>query len=418
MIKTCPRICRSLFSMALAAGIALTVCGQPATGSPARNDLQLLSVSLLPSGEMWALTGSLCKAPSCVYLERSLNHGKSWSSVTLPMVLRNEVDSTLSQNPYSGSNVYFANSRDGWIYGADQNTPTDSSTYSTPNAELWSTHDGGSTWSADNAYSLGMRFGVLAVRTDGDLVYAIAWNGGSGDTFGLWRSPLARDSWRRVHTPVLYAAAGGTNMEGSLVFRGQGGWLLIGNDRGATGSARLTPTGTWVKWTPPCSNVGDDFEVPAAYSPSSLVDMCVIGGYGFSVPPGTPHYLKLGTAWTFTSSDGGLTFAPSQQIGVDNTSQWLDQVIGLPASPTRGVVYFVKTVKRGQNFTQHLYELRDGPGARPVVVLTPSTGDIGQFISVSFASSLFGAAVIQTTSTSMTLDVTTNGGKTWRQSTP
>jgi len=179
-----------------------------------------------------------------------------------------------------------------------------------------------------------MKFDVLSVAASRGSVYAIGWL--TGQTFGLWRSSVTTDSWQRLRTPTLDAAAGGSNMEGALILRGVNGWLLVGNDRGATAGARLTSSGRWVKWTGPCYRVGSGFAVPVATNANTLVDVCTIGGFGGYLAPGTPHELRLNSNWVFVSHDAGLTFVPTSRVVAEGSSEFLDQLPSLPASPGPG----------------------------------------------------------------------------------
>lgn len=374
-----------------------------------------VSASFLPSGEGWILSSYPCKTGTCVKVEKTLNKGRSWASIPLPSRVQKLVNETVSNYfPFVQLNIYFTNARDGWIYGSAQPGTSSTGTYVTPEAELWSTQDGGETWHPLRAGSLGMKFNILSVSASRGQVYAIAWL--SDQTFGLWRSSIMTNSWTRVPTPILYSAAGGTSMEGALVFKGANGWLMVGNDRAVTGSARLASTGRWIKWTAPCESVGGNFAVPVATTASTLVDVCTIGGYGGYIPPAAPHYLKIGSNWIFTSRDGGLTFKPASRVVVGNSSEWLSQLPGLPASPAPGVVLVAKSVSTGQKLSDHLYLTNNGGRTWISVYSTPLSSLAGTIQLVAFASSSLGSAVVQTTPTTSILIVSTDGGRTWRKS--
>lgn len=347
-------------------------------------------------------------------VERTLNAGESWTSIALPAQLETLANETVSDYyPFVQLSIYFANAKDGWIYGTAQPGTSSTGVYVTPDAELWSTRNGGGTWSPIRVKSLGMKFNVLSVSAIEGQVYAIGWR--TDQTFGLWRSSVATDSWKRVNTPTLFSAAGGSSMEGALVFKGTGGWLMVGNDRGVTGSARLTRSGQWVKWTGPCSNVGSGFAVPVATSATSLVDVCTIGGYGGSVARGTPRSLKIGSNWIFTSHDGGMAFVPTIRIGADDTSQWLDQLPGLPASPSPGVIFVATSIEKGQTSVEHLYSTRNGGHTWTSVYSTPSSVMNGTIQLVTVASSSLSSAIVQITATTSILIVSTDGGRTWHR---
>jgi photosystem II stability/assembly factor-like uncharacterized protein len=387
----------------MAAAIPLVVEESPA-GSSTPPSSSPVSAFFLPSGEGWIVSVGHCTKKTCAHLERTSNAGATWSTVRVPGPLQTKMNASLSGYLAVPPqlNIYFANARDGWVYGLTQGK---SATYSL----LWSTHDAGRNWTAVPTASLGIKFNVLAMSSSRGRVYAIGW--GSDETFGLWRSSITSDAWQRVRTPALYSAAGGTNMEGALVFKGASGWLMVGNDRGVTGSAQLTTTGSWVKWNAPCEKVGGGYDVPVANTPESLVDVCSIGGYGDSVAPGTPHNLKVGTNWLFSSSNGGRTFVPISRFGNENTTEWTDGVPGLPASPSPGVIFTVETYAKGPSYVEHLLVTRnDGTTWAAVYIANSPAMDSIQF--VAFASPRLGFGIIDGDSRSL-LIVSTDGGRTW-----
>ena len=259
-----------------------------------------------------------------------------------------------------------------------------------------------------------MKFDVLSVAANRGSVCAIGWL--TGQTFGLWRSSVATDSWQRLRTPTLHAAAGGSNMEGALTFKGANGWLMVGNDRGVTGGARLASSGQWVTWNAPCYRVGSSFAAPVATSTTTLVDVCTIGGFGGYLPPGTHHYLKLESNWVFISHDAGVTFVPTTRVVVDGSSQWLDPLPSLPASPAPGSILVAKSVNHGLSISDHLYLTRNGGETWSSVYASPPTSFSLAIQFVAFASSSLGYAIVQRTSTTSALIISTNGGQTWHAS--
>jgi photosystem II stability/assembly factor-like uncharacterized protein len=389
----------------LSAAVIPMVAEESPAGSTTPPQSSPVAAFFLPSGEGWIVSVGHCAKKSCARLERSSNAGETWTSVRLPNSMLKVMNASLSGYiavPPQLS-IYFANARDGWVYGSTQtNTATDS--------VLWSTNDGGEKWTAVPTGSLGMKFNVLAMSASNGSVYAIAGKG--IDTFGLWRSSIATRDWQRVHTPTLYTAAGGTGMEGALIFKGMSGWLMVGNDRGVTGSAQLSSSGSWVKWNAPCEKVGGGYAVPVANSPLSLIDVCSIGGYGESTTPGTPSNLKVGTNWLFSSSNGGRTFGPLSHFGNENTTQWLDGVPGLPASPSRGVIFIVQTYQKGQSSVERLLSTRND-GKTWNTVYAPKSLLMDSFQYLSFASPHLGFGIVYSGSSTSRLIVSTNGGRTW-----
>ena len=391
------------------------VATSPDAASTTNATTSPVSASFLPSGEGWILSGYHCSTSVCIAVKRTMNDGRSWTSVPLPSGLRTVANPTVaSYFPLVQQNIYFADAKNGWIYGSAQPGHV-AETNDSYDAEIWSTHDGGATWSAVDTKSLGMRFDVLTVAASRGSVYAISWR--TGQTFGLWRSSVATDSWQRLSTPALYSAAGGSNMEGALIFKGANGWLMLGNDRGVTASARLSSSGRWVKWTAPCDNVGGSFAVPVANSATTLVDVCTIGGFGGDVAPGTPHYLKQQSNWVFTSHDAGLTFVPTSRVVADGTSEYLDQLPSLPASPAPESILVAKSVNDGLSTIDHLYLTRNGGKTWTSVYATRPTPFTPVIQFVAFASSRLGYAIVQRTTTTSELIISTNGGLTWHAST-
>jgi hypothetical protein len=369
-------------------------------------------VSFVSSGEGWSLTATKCGTGACIRLERTENGGTSWSDVAMPTPLQTWVDvySSLSDFPQNQPDVYFSNSADGWIYGTI-NVPRSSSL---PIAELWATHNGGRTWSPVAAPTLGMKYDVLTMNSSNGWAYAIGWR--TDNTFGLWRTPVASTTWQRVATPTLYAAAGGTTMQGALVFRGNGGWLMVGNDRGATGLARMTSLGTWVDWNGPCGRIGDSYAVPVASSSIDLLDVCTIGGYGGDVASGTPAKLKMNTDWLFSSHDAGLKFSPVREVGVGYSTQWLGGVAGTPTSTSSGLIFVEKLVQRGQSSIQRLEISRNEAGSWITVSSVKSNVFNSFFGPVSFTSKGLGSETVLTSQNTSSLFISTDGGLRWVRS--
>jgi hypothetical protein len=322
--------------------------------------------------------------------------------------------STASYFPLVPQNIYFADAKNGWIYGSVQPGESATAANGPYAAEIWATHDGGSTWSALKTSSLGMRFDVLTMAASRGSVYAVSWR--TGQTFGLWRSSVSTNSWQHLTTPTLYMAAGGSNMQAALIFKGANGWLMAGNDRGATATARLASSGRWVTWTSPCSSVGGSFAVPVATSATTLVDICTIGGFGGSVAPGTPPRLKLQSNWVFTSHDAGLTFNPTARVVIGGSSRYLDSLLTLPASPAPGKILIAKPVAHGLKQSDHLYLTQNNGKTWRSVYATALTPFFPVIQSVTFASSRFGYAIVQRTTTTSELIISTNGGLAWHTS--
>jgi hypothetical protein len=227
--------------------------------------------------------------------------------------------------------VDFADTSNGWIYG--QVTQVGATA---PVPVLWATHDSGATWRQIDLAHLTMRYGVLTMSAARGVVHALGiLPTGSA---AIWSSPVARDDWRRTSPAPLPPPAGGGNLVAAIVLKGSAGRALFGNDRGVTGAASLTASGSWVRWTP-CADVGHAFTVPVAFSATSLAAVCQIGGFGGYVHYGhMPAGARLGDQWVDTSNEGGSTFVAHNGVHFRDISPYLNFVPGTYAMPRLGVV--------------------------------------------------------------------------------
>lgn len=405
--------------LSISLGLAITpfydIAASSDAGSSTTATASPVSATFLPTGEGWILSGYHCSTGVCLAVKRTMDDGRTWTSLPLPSGLRMVTNSSgASYFPLIQQNIYFADAKDGWIYGSVSPVGSIGDTNLTFDAEIWSTHDGGASWSILDTKSLGMKFDVLSVSATRGSIYAISWL--KDQTFGLWRSSIMNDSWQRVSTPILYAAAGGSNMEGALTFKGADGWLMLGNDRGTTAAVRLLSSGRWVKWHAPCENVGGSFAALVAFNSTTLADVCTIGGFGGDVAPGTPHYLKQQSNWVFVSHDAGLTFKPTSQVIADGSSEFLDSIPSLPASPAPGRLLIAKSVSHGLNTSDHLYLTRNGGKTWRSVYASPVTSFSPVIQSVKFASSSLGYAIVQRTTTTSELIISWDGGWAWHAS--
>ena len=393
---------------ALLCGVLISSFASAAGAATTSSASSPLSASFVSSGAGWSLTLTNCGAEECVRLEQTRDEGEHWFRLHLPTALQSWLDanssvSNLSQNQ---PGVYFANTSDGWIYGASS-LPVG---IEPPHAELWATHDGGLTWSRISVAPLALRFDVLTMSSSNGWAYAIGWR--TGDTFNLWRTQVGSDAWQRVATPTLDSAAGGSTMEGAMVFRGDVGWLMVGNDRGMTGQARMTPSGRWVKWNAPCGPVGDSYAVPVATSAKNLYDVCTIGGYGGDVAPGT-RTLKMNTDWLFSSHNGGLSFSPIREIGGGYSTQWLGGISGATAPST---LFLEKLIQNGNSSVEKLQISRDEAKTWTTVYSVRSNVENSFFGPVSFANDSLGSDIVDTGQGLSWLLISTDEGLKWVRS--
>jgi hypothetical protein len=266
-----------------------------------------LSVTFVSSEQGWALGTGGCRGRVCLELFETTDAGRSWSPRPLPAALvatgpaiAKGGSTQLADGEFL--DIRFADPRDGWIYG--------DTTGSSPT--VWSTHDGGTVWRETRPRSLGPRGRIFDLEAAAGGAYLLGLNGAGRVVVA--RAAASGDRWRILSTPPLGSPAGGGAQGGALVLQGSTGWIVEGNDRGTTGSARLDASGRWVAWTPPCAAVGGSFAVPAAANPSSLVAVCVMGGFAFPLSKAAPPGATLHSSWLYVSSDGGETFVAGPEL--------------------------------------------------------------------------------------------------------
>lgn len=377
--------------------------GDTGTSHPVTTSFQPVSVTFTSLDEGWSLGTSSCTNDgSCLTLLATKNQGRSWNAITLPSTLLAAADRkvngvTAALAEFSGLNVRFADSKDGWIYG----------TLSVPSTQadlpgdvfkpiLWSTHDGGSTWHQQPLGWVGGQGMLFDLEPDAGSVYAMAANKGQGVT--VESSTVGEDSWHVDSTPPLGDPAGGGLQTGAFVFSGSAGWLVEGNDRGTTGSARLIDNGAWRAWTPPCGSVGDSFAVPAASTPSDLVAVCTMGGFALPLSNSAPPGATLGSNWLYLSNNAGGSFAAGPELRP--IKGYYDSSV--LASPVPGVILFNRDVGSGQDLIASF----DG-GAHWSVVYR------GQLFYAGFTSATQGVGLVRTAKGATSMIMTFDGGRSW-----
>jgi hypothetical protein len=366
-----------------------------------------LSVTFVSLRRAWALGTAPCtSAGACLELRESTDAGRSWLLRPLPAALlaaaeRRVSGAAAALNEATDLNVRFADASNGWIYGGLA-TPAREDGYSYVASEptLWSTHDGGSTWHAQSLHALGSEGALLDVETAAGEVYLLQRNGAA--TVEVEVSPVAHDSWRRARTPSLEDPAGGAEQSGAFVLQGATGWLVEGNDRGTTGSARLTTDGQWVNWTPPCAAVGHSFAIPAASTPRNLVALCTMGGFAYPLSKSAPPGATLGSVWLYFSSNAGASFEAGPELRLPARAQYFGGPI---ASPSPGVVLLPDTAQNGPSALVASFDR----GLHWSIVYH---GDVDY---LAFTSPSQGFAIIGSQSSTATrMIMTFDGGRRWQ----
>jgi hypothetical protein len=261
------------------------------------------SITFASPRDGWALGTVRCHTTPtrCLALLQTRNAGRTWRFRRLPSSLLHVLaHSTSYANALASQRleVRFANTSDGWIFG--------------PLRTIWSTFDGGTRWHEQQLAWIDPYGQVLDVEGASGFGYLIAPNRSDGVTVEV--STLGTDNWTADHGLGLGTPAGGGQLGGTIVLRGAHGWIVVGNDRGTSGSVRLSSPGHWVHWTPPCFAVGHSFAVPSASTPNDLVAVCSTGGYAYPLSRAAPPGATLGSSWLYVSHDAGTSFAAGPEL--------------------------------------------------------------------------------------------------------
>lgn len=343
-----------------------------------------------PSAQIgWVLGIAPCAEKlSCLSLRETTSYGRSWSQRPLPIALigqanRNTSGTALERD--SGMKIHFANKNDGWIYGLLRSDPI-----------FWSTHNGGRTWRRLSTALMGPYGSIYDIESTSQTAYLIAQN--KAYRVSLESTPVGHDDWHGLRTPTLNLPAGGAESGGSIVLKETTGWLVVGNDRGVSGSARLSANGHWVKWTPPCYSVGDSYAAPVATTTRDLAVACQMGGFASPLSKSAPPGAKLQSNWLYFSRNGGRTFTHGSEL-----APFLDEVL---AAPTSNVLLVDRNIANATANSEELIRSADGGRHWSVVYQ-------GWILSMSFQSENQGVGLIQTSSSTNSMIMTFDGGRHW-----
>jgi len=396
----------------LAAALGVVAVGALATGGPlafgsavgsgsAGAHFNPGSVTFVSLDTGWALGTARCAGGACLALRETTDAGRSWSARPLPTSLVAAADRRVGgvlAELYgsSGLNVRFADLRDGWIYGGLA-VPARrvGVAYVAIEPTLWSTHDGGVIWRRQPLPGFGPQGSIFDVEAAAATVYLMATN--TTPRVIVESSPVAEDRWHVSSAVRMGLPAGGAQASGAIVLQGSSGWLVEGNDRGTTGSARLDSNGQWVEWAPPCASVGHSYAVPAPSTPRNLVAVCVMGGFAYPLSPAAPGGATIGSSWLYFSNDGGNTFEAGPELGPRG-----DFFGGVLASPIPGVILIGHGAGNGQDLVASF----DG-GIRWTVVYR------GQLVFLGFTSPTQGVGIVRSSNSTTTMIMTFDGGHHW-----
>jgi photosystem II stability/assembly factor-like uncharacterized protein len=182
--------------------------------------------------------------------------------------------------------------------------PSDGFAFKPGAGPLKITHDAGATWiNLDTPFTSVYDLAILR-----GMIYVVGMPPTNSDLFGIWSSPVEHLVWKR--DPLSLQIGAGPVPTEQIVLAGSGGWIL-NVDRTVISGARLSATGSWSAWTPPCKAFGGSAEMTASTS-NDLAAVCSPG-------VATPASLSM-TTHIALSHDGGATFAerviPDAKFGV------------------------------------------------------------------------------------------------------
>ena len=176
------------------------------TGGAVPTGFQPQSFTAISEYSWWLLGTAPCGTGTCTAIVQTTDGGQTFTRIPAPPTTQI-------------TNVRFADTSNGYAFGP----------------ELWTTHDGGRTWTEPN-------LGASDLAIANGYVYAVASLGGPTQT--LMRSPTGSDSWTVAPGLAGKPPAQGNQPVGALWVEGDtviiqaGDRLLISNDQGVHFSRR------------------------------------------------------------------------------------------------------------------------------------------------------------------------------------
>jgi hypothetical protein len=362
-----------------------------------------VSVSFSSPEQGWVLGTLACAHQRrCLTMLETVNAGQSWFEAQLPAPLVKVINK--HDNDTSGLNVRFANPKDGWVYGDEPATfHQGTQSYSGFKTVLWATHDGGTLWKRQTLPGMSTQGSVYDLENSHTMVYVLAPHGSDGAE--VESSPVGENTWQRANGVALNGPAGGAQPSGAMVLEGSTGWLIFGNDRGATGSAQLTTHDTWVAWRSPCAAVGHGYAVPAAANAHDLVAVCGMGGFAYPMPKTAPRGAAIGSSWLYFSTNGGASFKVGAEIRPVKGNVSFGQFPGVLASPQSGVVILSRYVGNADDLVASYDK-----GVHWTVVYS------GRVSYLDFLDASEGVGLVQPANDAqpMSMIMTFDGGRHWK----
>jgi hypothetical protein len=351
---------------------------------PVPADFAPQAVTFVSASQGWVAGTVPCPSGRCLAVARTADGGVVWEMANAPAVTVKTPDFVATVS------VRFADPDNGWIYTTDP-------------GGLWSTHDGGATWTSLSATVLAPGAVVDALEASGGQVQAAIVDGAM---LHMESSPVGTDSWTAT-SPALPVGAGGTGASTQIVLQQSSGWV-VQDDRTVVGGLRLTSSGEWAAWTPPCTNANGDV-VLAASNPTDLIAVCDEAEWGpaTNLPAGADT--STPSRWLFRSSNGGTSFQAVSALpsglgsGVLASTSPSNIIIGGGPAPNSPPGDLSASFNGGKNW-QTVYT------AAPVAY---AGGQGPPWTYLGFTTTTQGVAIGFTESGSPELLMTQDGGHTW-----
>ncbi|HEV3294238.1 MAG TPA: hypothetical protein VG123_35085 [Streptosporangiaceae bacterium] len=318
--------------LVLGAGSA---AAQPASGNPPPpKGFEADSASFVSAQTGFVLGTRHCSELPCkALLEKTVNGGKTWTSVPVPAV---SLVPTFSGSPASAvSTVRFENASDGWLFGPS----------------LWATTDGGTQW-----HRASMSGEVIALAAaDGVAFAATEPVDGGLNQARLYQNQAGSTAWAHVSG---VAPADALTVSGHSVWAGIAPSMSTSTDSGKH----------WSKLSFSCPPDVPDATAVAAASPANVALDCT--------NPSDPQP-GVSPKDVFTSANGGRTFhlaghpGDSGNVGLIAMPPGNPQVITLTA--TSGASYLYRSADSGKTWRMATY-FDGGLGFRDLAYASATTG--------------------------------------------
>jgi photosystem II stability/assembly factor-like uncharacterized protein len=344
-----------------------------ARGSVLPDGFRAQAISFASPELGWILGVQTCGQARCTNVLHTIDGGDTWKKV-------GRIHAPLTYDKLAGvTEVRFADDLHGWAFGPS----------------LWSTSDGGATWTKQTIPGDGNLLPVLAAGPAA--VYALVspcklnQAPGSCDPPTLWKTTPGEDTWSQVSVNLR---AGLVTNAARLVVRGTVAYLVV-----PTGAdpdvVRVTTDGAhWAGRPDPCSKVADEMLVDVTTVSDTRVAFLCVGDPGFG------HSTKR----VFRSDDTGHTahtFGPVPREGI---------VSQLAAAPNGRLVMtswgapgsWIYRSNAGHPWTTPLALEDQGTGWNDIVMTTNQVGFVVHGPAALFPGNRPGQ-----------LAETTNGGVTW-----